>query len=82
MIWRFWSSAYVRHLEREIDWLRTEWQKEKQRGEDKSNALVALKTQGQVVLAERPLIADREQAAPTEMVADLLKNAEWASSGE
>lgn len=81
MIWRFWSSAYVKHLEAEVGWLRTELQKQQQRAEDKANALVALKTQGQVVLAERPLIADREQAVQNE-VAELLKNSEWAGVGE
>lgn len=61
-------------------WLRTELQKERQRKEDSVNALVALKTQGQVMLAERPLIADREKDVQAG-VEDLMKNSEWAGVG-
>lgn len=81
MIWRFWSTAYVRHLEAEITWLRTEWQKEHQRAEDKANALVALRTQGQVALAERPLIADREKDVESE-IKDLMRDSEWSQVGQ
>lgn len=81
MMFRFWSAAYARHLEAEIAWLRVEMQKEKQRAADAVNALVALKTQGQVVLAERPLIADREKDVQTEL-ADLMRDSEFSQVGQ
>jgi hypothetical protein len=77
---RFWSNAYVKHLEGEILWLRLELQKQQQRAEDKANALVALRTQGQVTLAERPLIADREKDVETE-IKDLMRDSEWSQVG-
>ncbi|HJQ66981.1 MAG TPA: hypothetical protein VJ816_11410 [Gemmatimonadales bacterium] len=80
MIWRFWSSAYVRHLEAEIAWLRLERQKESQRANDAVAQLVFLKTDGQANVMPRPLIADREQDIAQDF-SELQKNEEWAQSG-
>lgn len=80
MIWRFWSTAYVRHLESEIEWTRLQWAKADQRAQDAVSAMLALQTQGQVALPVRPLIADREKDVQRE-VEDLLKNSEWSQVG-
>ena len=81
MTLRFWSSQYVRHLEAEIDWLRTEMRKEKQRADDAVSTMLALKTQGQVALPPRPLIADRERDVGQE-VERLFADSEFSRSGE
>lgn len=80
MMFRFWSSVYVRHLEQEIDWLRVEMRKEKQRADDAVSAMLALQTQGQVALPPRPLIADKEKDVQREL-ADLMQNSEFMQVG-
>jgi len=77
---RFWSSAYVQHLEAEIAWLRLERQKETQRANIAVAELVRLKTDGHAQVHPRPLIADSEEALRTEL-ADLMGNAEYTQAG-
>lgn len=80
MIFRFWSSQYVRHLEAEIQWLRVEMKRHEQRAEDAVSAMLALKTQGAVALPPRPLIADRERDVQQE-IGDLLRDSEFSQVG-
>jgi hypothetical protein len=80
VIWRFWSSAYVQHLEAEILYLRTAAQQAQQRYEVAIAALVALKTDGQANVAPRPLIAEREADVDAELKT-LQANSEWAGVG-
>ena len=82
MIWRFWSSAYVRHLEAEIDFLRTEMKRHEQRAADAVDMLLRVQTQGQAALPVRPLIADREQDETVQKTLnDLMANTEFAQAG-
>lgn len=80
MFLRFWSSAYVRHLEQEIEWLRLEMRKEKQRADDAVSTMLAVKTQGAAALPVRPLIASQEKDVQTEMET-LLRDSEFSSVG-
>jgi len=81
MIWRFWSTAYVRHLEAEIEFLRTEMKRHEQRADDAVDQLLRDRTQGQVALPPRPLIADREPDLTKELT-ELRQDPEWARAGE
>jgi hypothetical protein len=78
---RFWSTAYVQHLEAEIAWLRIEMQRHEQRAADAVDQLLRVATQGQAALPVRPLIADREPEVAQEL-RDLLANSEFAKAGE
>ena len=80
MMFRFWSSQYVRHLEAEIEFLRTEMRRHEQRAADAVNQLVILQTQGQASLPPRPLIADRERDVAQE-VSELLRDSEFSQVG-
>lgn len=77
----FWSRAFVKHLEEEISWLRTERQKETHRANIAVAELVRLKTEGQANVHPTPLIADREQDLTREL-SDLRQDPEWARAGE
>ena len=81
MIWRFWSTAYVRHLEEEIHFLRTEMKRHEQRAADAVDQLLRTQTQGQAALPVRPLIPDRE-ADPMRELTALRNEPEWAMAGE
>lgn len=81
MMWRFWSSAYVKHLEAEIGWLRDRAQAAQQRYEVAIAELVRLKTDGHANVAPRPIMADREEDVSREL-ADLRKDSEWAGVGQ
>ena len=63
----FFRHAYVRHLEAEIVFLRTEMRRHEQRAADAVDQLVRLKTEGQAALPPRPLIADREKDVSAEL---------------
>ncbi len=80
MMFRFWSSAYVRHLEAEIDFLRTEMKRHEQRAADAVDQLLRVQTQGQAALPVRPLVADREPDLTKELGA-LQRDPEWAQAG-
>ena len=80
MIWRFWSTAYVQHLEAEILWLRTREQAAQQRYEVATAELVRLRTEGQAHVAPRPLMAEREPDVDAELKT-LQANSEWAGVG-
>ncbi len=80
MIWRFWSTAYVQHLEAEIAYLRTERAKEAQRANIAVAELVRLKTDGHATIHPRPLMSDTEDALRTEL-AGLMDNAEFSQAG-
>ena len=80
MVWRFWSTAYVRHLEAEIDFLRTEMKRHEQRAADAVDMLLRVQTQGQAALPVRPLIADREPDVQKEL-SELMANTEFAQAG-
>jgi monomeric isocitrate dehydrogenase len=80
MMFRFWSSTLVRHLEDEIAWLRLERQKETQRANDAVAELVRLSTAGQANVQAHPLIADREQDLAKELT-ELQKDGEWSQVG-
>lgn len=77
---RFWSTAYVTHLEAEIEWLRIERQKETQRANVAVAELVRLRTEGQANVHPTPLIADREVDVQKELT-DLMGNSEFAQAG-
>lgn len=77
---RFWSSAYVQHLEAEIAWLRLERQKEAQRANIAVAELVRLKTDGHANVHPRPLMSDSEDALKKEL-AGLMGDAEFAQAG-
>jgi len=80
MLIRFWSTAYVRHLEAEVTWLRLEMRRHEQRAADAVDQLVRVQTAHQAALPPRPLIADRERDVATELT-DLLKDSEFAQVG-
>ena len=80
MMFRFWSRAYVRHLEAEVEWLRTEAQKARQDAQIARAELVRIATAGQANVAPRPLMADREQDVTQELEA-LRQSPEWAQVG-
>jgi hypothetical protein len=80
MMFRFWSSAYVRHLEAEITWLRTEMKRHEQRAADAVDQLLRVQTQHQAALPVRPLIADRESDATAE-VEKLFADPDFAQAG-
>jgi len=80
-IFRFWSSQYVRHLEAEILWLRTQAEKERQAKEEAVSAMVSVKTRGLVSLPVRPLIPDREREGTTQ-IEDLFKDPEFSRAGQ
>lgn len=77
----FWSRAFVRHLEAEIEWLKLQWAKADQRAAIAVAELVRLKTDGQAAVHPQPLQADRE-ADLTRELTDLRQDAEWAKAGE
>ena len=80
MIFRFWSTAYVRHLEDEIAFLRTEMKRHEQRAADAVDMLLRVQTQGQAALPVRPLIADREPDVQKEL-SELMANSEFSQAG-
>ena len=79
-MFRFWSTAFVRHLEEEIAWLRVEKQKETQRANIAVAELVRLQTGGQANIHPTPLMAEREQDLTKEL-GDLRNDPEWATAG-
>ena len=81
MVLRFWSSAFVRHLEEEIAWLRVEKQKETQRANIAVAELVRLKTDGQASVHPQPLLPDAAPADLATELADLRRDPEWAQAG-
>ena len=77
---RFWSTAYVRHLEEEIHFLRTEMKRHEQRAADAVDQLLRTQTQGRAALPVRPLIPDREPDLTKELT-ELQSNPDWAHAG-
>ena len=77
----FWSREYVRHLEGEIDWLKTQWAKSNQRADIAVAELVRLKTDGQASVHPQPLLPDAAPADLATELADLRRDPEWAQAG-
>jgi hypothetical protein len=80
MFLRFWSTAYVQHLEAEIEYLRTERAKEAQRANIAVAELVRLKTDGHATIHPRPLMSDKEDDLRKEL-AGLMGDAEFSQAG-
>ena len=77
---RFWSTAYVQHLEAEIVWLRDHAQAAQQRWEVAVAELVRLQTGGNANVHPRPLMATKEQEVGQEL-RDLMGDAEFSQAG-
>lgn len=79
---RFWSRAYVSHLEAEIEWLRQEKNKETFRANVAVAELVRLKTDGLANVHPRPMMPDTDPAQDVlQQLSELQSNAEFAGVG-
>lgn len=82
MIFRFWSSQYVQHLEAEIAWLRERTLAAEQKAAIAVAELVRLKTDGQANVHPRPLMPPHEPVDPMVEMQKLMQDSEFARAGE
>lgn len=79
MIFR-WSTAYARHLEAEILWLRTRAEVAEQKAAIAQAELVRLTTANQANVAPRPLFPTHE-VPPVPDLDALARDPEWSEAG-
>lgn len=77
MLWfRFWAVAYVKHLEREIEYLRGQVEHERQRAERAIDELLAVRNVGSVTQPTPREVQQQETA-----IERLMRDSEFTETG-